>query len=440
MNKFLILATALLVWGPPRMRLTPRPLDAVFSDPSAMDLIALLQVAFPFVAALAVAGAAAQRGLEKPPLPALVRKKVLLPYLVFFVFALLSATYSVYPLYTFFYAAKALIALIAVAMLAGEAFSISSGYKILRIYYGVILFQWFLIIILFFIDPYLVGTDIKGVGYRLHAALFGDYGASAALLGFLFLLCFLHTRLLRNKVFWIALYMISVYFVFLSRTRSMFGAAVAGLSILIWLNMNGWKRIAVVTVLLATFCAVYSLGLDETIIAYVMRGQNTAAFLSLTGRTYAFEHLLAAWREAPVFGHGFAAGSRYYLMSFVYDYGLGIGAAHDALSKVLVELGLAGAGLLLLSVVCVSIRVVLAVRRAKSYGDSYRLAQHSAILLMYSLVSSVVGSGVADVCFPFIICAACAEIVLRHIKREELLSTIAEKYRFVHVAKSYACI
>ena len=167
-NKLLIVALALMIWGPPRLRLVPRALEASLADPLNIDVAALLQVLVWLFGGLVVLLAMVSRGTGRPPLPRALRKGPLAAYLVFCSYALLSAAYSLNAPYTVFFAAKLLIALFACSLLLDAYPPTDAVRRLLAVFYAINVAQWLAIVVYYYASPSLVGRVIPGVGYRLN--------------------------------------------------------------------------------------------------------------------------------------------------------------------------------------------------------------------------------------------------------------------------------
>jgi O-antigen ligase len=116
---------------------------------------------------------------------------------------------------------------------------------------------------------------------------------------------------------------------------------------------------------------------------------------TLSGRTVAFSYLIERWQESPLIGYGFGAGARNLLIDFVAREGLNIGAGHDALSTVLVDLGGIGFALLLTSFVVAWMAVWRLYQTAVSHPQAYVSAHQIACLLVWVTFRAVVDKSLA---------------------------------------------
>jgi len=407
-----------MIWGPPRLRLEPRPLELALRDPFDLDLAAAFQASVWLLSACTVLLFVAARGkMGLPSIPPIIYKSSLRFYLLYGLLALASAAYSVSPLYTLFFAGKILVSVFAVGLLVKRADMAATVPHFLKLFFFAQIFQWLLTVFTFLMNPELVGSELTDIGYRLSGGLFEDYGTPAALAGIYFLCEALYLRRGLVRVIFMGLYGLTWIFVILSRTRSTILGAVCVLFCALVLHSS--MRVRIMTVISGTLLlmAISLSTFSNMIVSYGLRGQNAEALLSLTGRVHAFRFLMTEWQSAPWLGHGYAAGSRQLLMAFVDQTGLGIGAAHDAASKVLTDLGLVGCMLLTFILVAAWREVVRLLRSVKHRKDVRPLAVHVWCLLTFFTLISVVSSGIADAGFPFLIISASVALAnnrLRH--------------------------
>jgi O-antigen ligase len=116
---------------------------------------------------------------------------------------------------------------------------------------------------------------------------------------------------------------------------------------------------------------------------------------TLSGRTEAFSHLIELWRDSPLIGYGFGAGTRNALVDFVARSGLNIGAGHDAISTVLVDLGLVGLSLLLAAFISAWLALGHLYRATASDRRATVTTHQVACLLVWVTFTAVVGKGLA---------------------------------------------
>jgi len=322
--------------------------------------------------------------------------------------ALLSIVYSINPLYTAAFATRFASGVVLFAYFVATRRCPEKISQIVKTFYLVFFLQWLAIAVLFMYRPSLIGTELRGVGYRLDAALFNDFGVSAALTGVFALQKLTLASSMLHELIFLIVYTLTLYFVYLSRTRFTIFFAFSALLITLALSPRLRHKLLFTCTLLALLLVVQDASVSEQLLHYIIRGQSYSEFLSLTGRVQALNYLLSFWREAPVLGLGFAAGSRARLADFVRQSGMQIGSAHDAISKILVELGLIGLTFLSLSLAFAVVEVWRGWRSAREQRAAIPLVQHSIALLGFAVCSSVASAGISDLCFPFLLAVATA--------------------------------
>ena len=383
-----------MVWGPPRLRFDRRQFSLSEASRVAWDLN--FQNAGTFDAANALhlavwgcAGAVAFLVFGRRPREYL-RAVNLRPLRWYFLYGLLciaSAVYSPSPAYTLYFGALIPIGIV-VALLVRTSVSPTAPLTVLYAANG---FQWAAIAVLYVCLPQVVG-EYSEYGYRLTGGTFNDYGQGAALTG-VFLLTTLVLRPGRRNRWVTALcilgYVASWGFILLSRTRTaMMGALMMGLIVVVFSRR---RHLPLVLALAAV--AVVSLmlpfgGLDA-LLKFLGRGETVSQLRSLTGRTVAFDYLIAAWRESPWLGYGYGAGSRQIMASFVRETGLGMGAAHDIFSRVLADLGVVGACVLFAAIADAWINLVLAWKAGRAVEATRVPLIHATAILSWVTFQSL---------------------------------------------------
>ena len=408
-HKILFVVTGLLMWGLPSVRFAPRSVDAAFSGLDALDLTAWLQIGTCVFAVIVVAIACGSRmGRSLKALPPALSQGASRSFLIYALFATGSAVYSVNAGFTVYCASKILLLFICSALLASHYGAGPNGIAAcLRLFYSVNIVQWAIIAVLFIATPDLVGGMDPKVGYRLHGGSFGDYGRAAAFSGLFFLMVGLRSR---GRKRWSAylMYAISWIFVLLSLTRGTMLCAFIMLCLAVSSHYRSHSRVIVTCAAVLIVSAILLSGGWEPVTKFAARGENQADLESLTGRAQAFHFLIAKWEISPWFGYGFGAGNRYLLLHFREEAGLDIGAAHDALSRVLTDLGLAGVTLLALASTHLLFATLAMWRRIRHFPGLRELGVQVLCLLAYSLIFSVTSSGIAEVTAPVAITALAA--------------------------------
>jgi O-antigen ligase len=147
---------------------------------------------------------------------------------------------------------------------------------------------------------YVVEGDLNGLSRSSGVARW------AAVPGLVCIVRIFHTRRRALIAFYVAIAAISFYIVYRMQSRgAVFGSAAALLFIL--LVSSRMRRyalpfaiVSMTVILLVETPEVVSNRVSE----YLERGQSQEEFVTLTGRTRAYEHGLAAFYEAPIFGRG----------------------------------------------------------------------------------------------------------------------------------------
>lgn len=408
MNRLLTILLALMIWGPPRLRFEQRSVEAAFSHPLNMDGAALFQVGVWLTGGIVASLLVLRRGL-----PFELTRGPLQGYAFFGIFAAGSALYSVDRLYTLFFASKIVIACL-IATFAVRAATGDRVSQLLRVFFAPFLWQWLAIALLYFLVPDLVGVYLRSGSYRLNGGLFLDYGVSAAMSGLFFLTRALYTPGRGRRLLYWLFYMPTWYFVAISQTRTTMLGALFFAAILTLLHPKVSVRLLAVCLGVVGSALALLYGFGQPLMDFITRNEGLESLVGLTGRASAFSYLLDWWRTAPVTGYGYGM-SRYLLMAFFNDSGLGIGAAHDALSRVLVELGVVGV-LLLMVALLLGWREVLSLwRRSRGNPERYPQAQMILALMVWSTVSSVTSGGIADLSFPFVVAATVAQVANRSL-------------------------
>lgn len=399
---------ALLVWGPPRLRSGGRSLTEALDDPtSSLDAGAVLQIGAWALAAGVVGVLLAWHVAQRTGyLDRLLRGPAVVAYVAYGCLALLSVAWSPAPLYTLFFAAKLPIALVALDLLV-EHDARKRAQLPLYVLVAVAAAQALVILALYVVDPQLVGEgSVLFLDYRLYGGVLPDYGSSALLVGMALLTVAVHHPDELRRRFALAGYGVSVLVLFASLTRSAIAAG-AVMAVIVC-----WQRRVARSVLVLAGAAVAGLGasvLSDQIGAVLgIATRFGIGITTLSGRTLAFDYLLDAWRTSPWIGLGYGAGTRAALVRFVEESGLGIGAAHDVVSKALVDLGVAGAVLLAITYVGVTALLLRLWRRSRRVPTLRPLVAQLTCLHAWVTISCTVGESFAGAFPPFFVLLVCA--------------------------------
>ncbi|REL37540.1 O-antigen ligase domain-containing protein [Rhodohalobacter sp. SW132] len=314
-------------------------------------------------------------------------------YSIYGLFAIISSIYSPNTLYTLFFSFQILILILLVGLIQKW---MDWTKPLLLIFYAFII-QLFLIIIFYFIDPNLVGREEWNYGYRLVGGIFGDYGAAAVISGIYFITVCLHGKEYlsdaRLKIYWIC-YFITWIFLLLTFTRSSMIAAILVLFINIFIYKKFIHKALFIYISFGVVIVSGVLGYFDNLILYFSRGQSIDVIMTLSARAGVFEFLFNRWLESPIVGYGYAAGSRWLLAEFVRD-GIPLGSAHNAILKVLADLGIIGFIILSMSYI-ITIKSLFKNRIFNNESKKLKLLYAQIVsLFIYVSISSVFGVGIA---------------------------------------------
>lgn len=400
-----------MIWGPPSFRIERN--NAALNDPlSAFDVSTVYRILIWFIAAILIAGffiysyQRQQRCLPNP-----VFHGSLGWYTWYGLFAVLSTIYSVRPLYTLFFAGKLFIAILLVfsfiniPLVKLELDVIS---HILNILYVAYIIQWLAIVVLYFIQPELVGNYTTGIGLRVTGGIFNDFGQSAAISGIFFLSkALFDSSLIRRNVFWL-LYCASIVFVLLSQTRSVIVPTFLIFAIIVGLQRKWGVKLLFIWLSLWGVLTGLVVG-GTSIEKFFTRGQNLESLMSLTGRSSAFTFLISYWAESPIIGYGFAAANRVFMQNYSQLSGRTLDTAHDLVSRVLVDLGVVGLLLLAATIIFAWREMIFCYKKGKQQLAFHQLNLQILSLLILSTFICITSPGVADIYWPFLFAIAATQ-------------------------------
>ena len=402
MNKLLSVLIGLMVWGPPRLRLNSRPLDIALKNPLDLDFAALFQAGVWIGGGILVTTLLVRQVIRRNSLLPLTLKGLSLKwYFIFGLIAVSSTFYSSSPVYTLFFAGKIIIAILSVAFLFQEAQGRFPEKKAVNILYTVFILQGIAIAVFYFTVPDLVGVISPAFGYRLHGGILADYGSSMLFTGLFFLTISLFNSNREKRYMAFLVYLISLFFLLMAKTRSTNFVAMLFPIILVISHKSLNVRMRCAFAISLLIITIFWMGYVGPALGFITR--DFEGFSTLTGRTVAFSYLLEYWKESPLWGFGYAAGTRFNLMPFVWYRGLGIGTAHDAVSKVLVDLGLLGAVPLMLTFIFVWKELIILWRKTKESPELYILVLQLICLMTAVTLQNITSEGIAGLSMPFII-------------------------------------
>jgi O-Antigen ligase len=350
-NALVLLAGALIIWGPPAIRrpTAERPLSAALDTPLALDAAGMLQVASWAFAAI-VAGLWLVRHLARDTLflDSLLSERPVRWYLLFGLMAVASTLYSIAPLYTFYFAIQIFVGMFVLALLVwhGGPDGVRRPLNLAFVVFGL---QAVAITVLFVIDPALVVETNDGILERLTGGVLADYGASALVVGLYFLTLLLFGGSRGQRIVGVVGYGCSWILIVASATRSTMATGLLFFGIMAMAHPRLRNKLALVGLIVVVALAGLVPTTGRSVVGVLTRqGEGLA---DASGRTIAFAYLFEQWQSSPVVGYGFAAGTRAKLIPFVEQTGLGIGAGHDMISTVLVDLGAVGALIVLIALI-----------------------------------------------------------------------------------------
>jgi hypothetical protein len=415
-RRWLLVAALLIVWGPPTLRPSGRDLDVASASPFTLDAAAFLQVgAWVFADALVVVLLVSHLARRTHFLSDVLADRPMRWYGLYGLLGLASVSWSNPAVYTAYFAHQILIGILVLAFLEWHWPS-HQGSRALQVLFLVYSLQAAAIGILYLVHrewvvPFGASSDDEPV--RLTGGVFADYGSSALMAG----LFFLTVALFGSKPMtrWLAAtaYVGACVLVVLSQTRATMAAAVAFFAIM----LHAHPRARVQGALLVGGVVVGIVGLfsstQDEIVSVGTRGGE--GLETLSGRTVAFSYLLERWQDSPLLGYGFGSGTRTALLEFVTRRGLNIGAGHDALSTVLVDLGLIGLALLLTTFLA----TWMAFRRLYRMGAWNKQAaistHHVACLLVWVTFQMVVSRSLAAPNLVFVVALVAMWTLSRHV-------------------------
>jgi O-Antigen ligase len=405
----LAVAEGALVWfvllilsGPPRMR--QRTLDEALESPlSTLDPTAVLHIAaWAGTGALVVYILCRQPRRARVWLRTILRNNPTRWYLLFGLLGIASAAYSPSRIYTLFFAGKIIIGVLAVAMICTFTHR-SRPDQALRLLFVIVVIRAVALVLLYLVDPALVGSGgVLFKDYRLYGGpVIEDYGESALLAGLWLLTVgiFGSTRVKRT----IAMFGYGVSWLLLlaSETRSAIATGLIFFVIMASLGRSSRGRAALFVVGALSLSLSILWNLSQAVIDTATR--SGSGINTLSGRTDAFDYLMDWWSQRPILGYGYGAGTRNALVDFVERTGLAIGAGHDVLSTVLVDLGLVGATILALAFLAAWGQIPMLWRCTRRFPRQRIVVAQLTCLAVWVTNQSIVGASLEAPSAPFFV-------------------------------------
>jgi hypothetical protein len=396
-RRFLLIAAILIVWGPPALRLASRDLDVAFTNPFVFDAAAFLQVgAWVFADALLLLLLISHIARRTQFLSDFLADRPLRWYGLYGMLGMASVTWSISWIYTAYFAHKIIVGILVLALLEWH-WPARQGSRALQVLFVVYSLQAAVIGILYVVKREWVtltafAPEGGPVGERVTGGIFSDYGSSALLSGLFFLTVALFGSKPAYRLVASAAYLGTWTLIVLSQTRSTMAAGVAFLIIMLHAHRRARVQAALIATSVGVVIAVLPSVLKEIVAVATRRGEGLE---TLSGRTEAFSYLIEQWKDSPILGYGFGSGTRYLLIDFVSRRGLLIGAGHDAVSTVLVDLGIIGLSLMLVAYVYALLAVGSLYRATRSRGRATVTAHQIVCLVVWVTFNAIVDKGLA---------------------------------------------
>ncbi len=360
------LAALLLLWGPP-LHFAPPGQEG--RDQKGRTAMAAVRAEFTGGALIQVGVAGAMFGLIGLAAAAsIIRRRPIglwarctsgptLALLAFAAIAAASAAYSPGPLLTLYRAAE-LAGMVLLFHLVAMSWPGRGAEMLLRLIEG-----WFLVIGCFNLIAYNVAPDL--VTTNAGRLLGGSYFMRDNGLAGLFLFVAASARMTQvlswrspfHLLSWLSEMLLGGYLVWLSATRAYLLLAPAGFLLLLALRRRLSLGLGVGALVLAT-TMLYEGMVPE--VRHKMERDDPATLDTLSGRTEAWTSLVDQWRERPLTGYGYAAGTRTIgvkrrMETFTQP--------HNAYLAVLVGTGLFGAAAVAAMILVIARRAILIAMR-----------------------------------------------------------------------------
>jgi hypothetical protein len=395
-RRLLLISAFLIVWGPPALRSAGRELNAALADPFALDAAAFLQIgAWAFADALVLLLLLSHLARRTQFLSDLLADKPLRWYALYGVLGLASVTYTQSVLYTVFFAHKIVVGILVLSLLEWH-WPARHGSRALQVLFWVYSLQAAAIATLYFVHREWVTPFASGGGsepVRVTGGVFADYGSSALIAGLFFLTVALFGSKPAYRLLACGAYVGAWALIVLSQTRTTMAAAVAFLIIMLHAHSRARVQVSLIATAVGVgLVALLPAALEKIITVGTREGEGLE---TLSGRTEAFSHLIEQWRDSPLIGYGFGSGTRNALVDFVARRGLNIGAGHDAISTVLVDLGLVGLSLLLVAFISAWVAFGRLYRATASDRQATVTTHQVACLLVWVTFNAIVDKGLA---------------------------------------------
>ena len=261
-----------------------------------------IRAALPFVVLPAAAFLLIRR--RKLRLPKSAPSRLLFVYGAFVTFA---SIFSPDPLASLYWSIPFLATILVAWAFVDRANPIESARQLLQV-------TWLATFIVAAIIGYQARNSVFGevaTGYGVNVELHDLSRASgvarwAAVPGLVCLVRAYHTRRFTHIAFFISAAIVSFFIVYRMQSRgAIFGSIAALLFVL--LVSSRMRRYALpfaISAIVLIFILDSPASVSNRVAEYLARGQTREQFLSMTGRTRAYENALTAFQDAPIFGRG----------------------------------------------------------------------------------------------------------------------------------------
>jgi O-antigen ligase len=222
-------------------------------------------------------------------------------------FATLASVFSPEPMWALYWSVVFLATLLAAWAFIDRADPIDSVRQLLLI-------TWIATLVVAAIVGYAARNSVFGssaTGYGVNAELHDLSRAAgvarwAAVPGLVCLVRAYHARKFSLIAFYLAIAAVSFFIVYRMQSRgSVFGSVAALLfAILVSSKMRRYALPFAVLALILILTLDSPAAVSNRVVKYLERGQSKEEFISMTGRTRAYNHGLAEFQNAPIFGRG----------------------------------------------------------------------------------------------------------------------------------------
>lgn len=387
----LVVFAFLLMTGPPRIQ--GRDLNAALDSPFALDPAGMIQVV-TWVGAGVVVTYLLSRPRHRGLLRAMTRFGPSRWYLAFSGLAVVSALWSTSPIYTLFFAGKIVLGTLVVVLLATHGRRARFDRPI-RILVAASVMKVVVMLALLPVRPSLVAGYTPGspLGWRLTGGiLLEDYGHSPLFLGMWLLATALFGPTRRSRRWALIAYFATWVVQLLAQARTHIIIAVLAFVIMCTLAPSARNKKAMIVLACVVVAVISLFGRFHSLIGVAARGGEGVS--NLTGRTDAYSYLMPVWHQKPLFGWGYAAGTRTALLDFERESGLGIGSGHDILSTTLVDVGLLGAAMLGLVYLSTWRQILLLWQRTRRRRQERGTVVYLVCITVHVAFASIVGVGI----------------------------------------------